>query len=356
MARTGRLHGHVEGALLAVFAAFFALAAHYVPLLGLAAALAAPIPLTIAILRHGLRTGLLAGGLSAALAVLIGGPLPGASVVLGFGPIGLVIGLGIRRRLSVASILTLTTAVALVSLLLSLLVGIVATGIDPRIVIRDVLEQTRRSQQDAIQLYRRLGIDTRQIAQASATMDQVLALAPQILGAMLVILAGVVAVTNYGVTRLVLKRLGVVAPPIPSPVHWRVHPSLMWVYVAGMAFLWIAARRVGPPNLPLATVRQLPPEDLWLIVRTSPSRFPVFEAVGTNLLYLGQFVFVGMGLIAAWVLLERYGAPRWLRWMAITFAFTSPQLAIAVFLLGLADAGFDLRSRWRAAKTAEASM
>ncbi len=72
-----------------------------------------------------------------------------------------------------------------------------------------------------------------------------------------------------------------------------------------------------------------------------------------NLVVLAQAVFSPLGLITGWVLLGRYNVPPWYRWFLIFLAVTSPMLTLVALLLGLADATYDLRSRWR--RTAAAS-
>jgi Mn2+/Fe2+ NRAMP family transporter len=72
-----------------------------------------------------------------------------------------------------------------------------------------------------------------------------------------------------------------------------------------------------------------------------------------NLVMLAQAVFSPLGLITGWVLMERYNVTRWYRWFLIFLAVTSPMLTVVALLVGLADATYDLRSRWR--QTAAAS-
>jgi uncharacterized protein YybS (DUF2232 family) len=186
-------------------------------------------------------------------------------------------------------------------------------------------------------------------------MRQIFEIMPRLIP-MLVVVGGVTtAYVNFEVTRFVLRRFRHPVPALPPLSSWRIPGPVMWALPLGIGLIWLAHAAPVPFDLPGETVRMVPPDDAGAAFYRASSRYPAMETAGLNLTIFTQVIFSMMGLVAAWVLLERYGAPRWLRWMAITFAFTSPQLGIAVFLLGLADAAFDLRTRWRAARVAEAS-
>src|SRR5881397_1969228 len=105
MARPISVRGLTEGAILAALVAVLALAANYVPLVGLAANFLCPIPLAVLMIRHGLRVAALATVVAIAIGSAISGPVTGVLILLGFAPVGLAIGLvcagsGRRRRSS----------------------------------------------------------------------------------------------------------------------------------------------------------------------------------------------------------------------------------------------------------------
>jgi len=76
---------------------------------------------------------------------------------------------------------------------------------------------------------------------------------------------------------------------------------------------------------------------------------PMLETAGFNVAMFMQFAFALQGLIVGWVLMERYRAPAWLRWVVMFFSLTNPLLSLVAFFLGLADSAFLLRERWRTA-------
>src|SRR2546421_5424540 len=98
MARPISVRGLTEGAILAALVAVLALAANYVPLVGLAANFLCPIPLAVLMIRHGLRVAALATVVAIAIGSAISGPVTGVLILLGFAPVGLAIGFGLRRQ------------------------------------------------------------------------------------------------------------------------------------------------------------------------------------------------------------------------------------------------------------------
>jgi len=350
--RTIPVRGLTEGAILAALVALFTVAATVLPVAGIASFYISPIPLTLLVVRHGARVAVLAAVVAALIAAAVGGPLTGLVIILTFAPLGIALGATLRTRRSASTALLVCAAVAAVSLLANLGLTLAISGFNP---VQTTIEAMRQGQENAIRFYTRLGFNREQLEQMSGMMRQVVDLMPRIIP-LLVLIGGVTtAYVNFEVTRFVLRRFGITAPALPPISSWRAPALFLWTLPVGMALVWLANASPAPFQLPEETRRMLPPDDLTAIAWTPTTRYPALQALGLNLSLLAQLVYAMLGLVAAWVLLERYGAPRWLRWMALALAFTSPPLGVAVFFLGLADAAFDLRGRWRAARAAEAS-
>lgn len=147
MARPVPVRGLTEGAVLAVVVAILALMATYIPLAGAAAFFLCPLPLTVLTVRHGLRVALLAAAVATGIGTMVGGILIGSSITLAFAPIGLAMGIGIRRGLSSTGIWLLTAAVAAVSTIASALLALFGIGQDPRRLLAQVVEESVRNQQ-----------------------------------------------------------------------------------------------------------------------------------------------------------------------------------------------------------------
>src|SRR5437899_6038742 len=100
MARPISVRGLTEGAILAALVAVLALAANYVPLVGLAANFLCPIPLAVLMIRHGLRVAALATVVAIAIGSAISGPVTGVLTLRGFAPVCLAMAVALCRQWS----------------------------------------------------------------------------------------------------------------------------------------------------------------------------------------------------------------------------------------------------------------
>jgi uncharacterized protein YybS (DUF2232 family) len=347
------IRGLTESAILAALVALFALAARYMPLVGAASVFICPIPLTIAVVRHGFRAGILSALVAGLIAAMIGGPLTGVAIALTFAPMGIALGAGVRANLPAGRILLLASAVACLSLLANLAITLAVSGVNPYTLTFEGLQQ---GQDAALDLYSRLGVNRGQIEQQLGPYRQFLTLLPRLIPLLVIVGAAGTAYVSFEVTRFVLRRFGYAIAALPPISAWRVPVLLVWLLPLSFVLQLWAQGNPAPLLLPRETLRNLPPDDVAAILRGSSTRFPWMETAGLNITILAQMVFSLMGLVAAWVLLGRYRTPPLLRWLIILMAFSNPVLGAAVFFLGLADAVFDLRGRWRraAGRVAEA--
>jgi uncharacterized protein YybS (DUF2232 family) len=349
--RTIPVRGLTEGAILAALVALFTVAAALLPLAGIASTYISPIPLTILVVRRGIRVAVLGALAAAIISAAIGGPLTGLTIVVTFAPLGITLGAVLRAGRPAGTALLATAAVATLSVVANLALTLVVSGFNP---YTTMIEAMARGQESALAMYRGLGIGSAQLEQASGVMRQIIELMPRLIP-LLIVAGGVsIAYVNFEVTRFVLRRFRLPAPALPPITAWRAPALFLWVLPLGLVLVTVANAAQRPLTLPGATLGRLPADDVAAIARTSATRYPALETAGLNLFILAQMVYGLLGVIATWVLLERYRAPRWLRWTILFVIFSTPQLGLVVFFLGLADAAFDLRGRWRtAARRAE---
>jgi uncharacterized protein YybS (DUF2232 family) len=344
------VRGLTEGAILAAVAAVLALAAHYLPVAGAVAFFLCPLPLAVLVIRQGMRVAVLAAAVAAAVGSLVGGVLIGLSIVVAFAPMGVAMGAAIRRGWSGGAVWALTWGVAVASALASVGVAMVGVGVDPRQVLLQTIEQTRRSQETAVGLYARLGLDTAQVRQAAAQVQQMMDLLPRLLPLLFVLGGATSAYLNLVVGQAVLRRLRIAAvPSLPPASAWRVPSWFLWTLPAGLALQMAALAAPVPVQVPPAVLQRLPVDDVRAVLAQSVTRYPVLETAGLNLTLFATVVFSGLGLITGWVLMDRYRLPWWYRVVVFVLAVGTPLLSVAVLVLGLADAAFDLRTRWRPA-------
>lgn len=338
------VRGLTEGAVLAALVALFAIAARYFPVFSFVSILVCPLPLTLLVIRQGLRVALLAAAVSAVIGAMVAGPLTGAAILISFAPVGIVIGLGVRQGRSATAIVFAGSMAAIISSVVNLGLLLAIADVNPFTQMFQAMEQ---GLENAVRVNERLGFDRGQTEQFVAQMRLALELLPRVVPLLLVIGGVFSAWATYQFGRFALRRLGQHLPALPPLSTWRVPGWFLWAVPLGAVLVWYARSSPVPPTVPDHTLRMLPPGDVAAIFRTVVSRYPLVEAVGLNLSVLGQMVFSLLGLVVAWVLMARYRLPSWLRWFIIMYAFFIPLLGLASFVLGLADAAFNLRQRWR---------
>lgn len=315
--RTVSVRGLSEGAILAALVALLAVAARYVPVLGLAAGLVCPLPLAALVIRHGLRVGILAATVAALIGGIIAGPLVSAAILLAFGPLGITLGIGVAREWSAARIVLAGSVVGTAGLSASLGITLALGGVNPYLVM---IESMRQSQQFSAQFYAGLGVPPDQIERASGQMRQIIDLLPRLIPALIAIGGISTAYLNVVIGRAVLGRFGYRLPQLSPMREWSIPGPVMWLFVVGFALM------------------------AW-----GGTLSPSLQSAGLNLTALSQMAFAVQGLIVGWVLMERYHVVGWLRWIPIILALTNPLFSLAAFFLGLADSAFFLRERWRTA-------
>jgi len=343
MATRFSVRGLTEGAVLAALVALFAVAARYFPVFSFVSILVCPLPLTLLVIRQGLRVALLAAAVSAAIAAMVAGPLTGAAILISFAPLGIVIGLGVRQQRSAGAILLTGSIAATISAVVNLGLLLLIADINPFTQMFQAMEQ---GLENAVRVNERLGIDSGQTAQFVAQMRVALDLLPRAVPLVLVIGGVFSAWATYQVGRLALRKLGQHVPALPAVSTWRVPAWFLWVVPLSAVLVWYARAATVPVTIPAQTLALLPPDDQAAVVNAAVSRYPIVETIGLNFSLLGQMVFSLLGLVVAWVLMGRYRLPSWLRAFIIMYAFFIPLLGLIAFVLGLADTAFNLRGRW----------
>lgn len=314
-ARGIRTQGLTEGAILAALAAVFAVATRYLPIVGIATALLCPLPLAVLVIRHGFRVAAIAAVVATLVAAMLAGPIVGLAILIGFGPMGLVLGIGARRGWPAARTVLVGGLVSFASTVLNYL-GLLGGA---RISLAEMQQTMERSMEMSAGLYARLGMSQAQIDAAAAQLGAVARLLPYMLPAMLVFGAVFAAWMNYEVGRRVLDRFGYRWPPLPPVRTWRVPAPAIWTLPIGF---------------------------LLLAYGGQPGAHPWLQSIGMSLTLTAQMVFSFQGLVVGWVVLGNYGFGRFAQVVAVIMVFTIPVLGIVVLALGLLDSALMIRDRW----------
>jgi uncharacterized protein YybS (DUF2232 family) len=297
----------VQVLVLAALTVTLFAAARYVPALGLVVSLLAPTPILLATLRYGLRTGLLALGLSTLFLALLFGSFQSTLFVAEYGVMALVMAEAIRRQWSVEKTLLASTALpsvatgAVLTLLMSsvdLNLGTVKQHFEEGLsrALQQLLSEGSGPSEEAFRTH---------IQEAFSTVVQ-------LLPALFVLSTAAGALLNYGVVRILWRRLEG-QPPLPEMklAQWQAPEVCIWVLIAsGIGSL-----------MPISGM----------------------QIVGLNMLLLVGLVYLVQGLGVMVFYLNRSSVPPILRSLAYVMLVIQPLLLLGVAAFGLFDLWFDFR-------------
>lgn len=314
-ARRIRTQGLTEGAILAALVALFAVATRYLPLVGIATALLCPLPLAVLVIRHGFRVAAVAAIVATLVGAMLAGPLVGLAILVSFGPIGLVLGIGARRGWPAVRTVLAGGVVSFVATVLNYL-GLMGGA---RVSMDEMASTMERSVEMSVGLYARMGLPQAQIEAATAQMREVARLMPYLLPAILAFGALFAAWLNYEVGRRVLDRFGYRLPVLPPVRTWRVPVAGIWLLLLGY---------------------------LLMALGSQPGAHAALQSAGWSVMLGMQAVFSLQGIVAGWVILGNYGFGRFAQAMAVMLAVAVPALGVVAFLLGILDTALRVRERW----------
>lgn len=228
--RAGATRALVEGALLAAVAAVLLLVVGYVPLGGFLVFLA-PTPVVVAVVRHGLRLGVLVALTTALLLIGFLGPLPAAMVGVFLAGIGLPLGIGVRRGSAPQTTIALTAAGFAAVFAVSIGASLLLMGINPLHELLRAYQESVRLGQD---LMARLGLPEAAREQQRAMWEATLELLRRLLPAVVVSSAFAGAFFTYLGAGAVLGRLGHAVPELPPFARWRLPAWASWAFLAAV--------------------------------------------------------------------------------------------------------------------------
>jgi uncharacterized protein YybS (DUF2232 family) len=297
----------VHTLVLAALAVTLFAAAKYVPVLGILVSLLAPAPLLLVALRHGLRSGLLALGLSILSLTLLFGSLQSTVFFAEYGVMALAMSEAIRRQWSVEKTLFISTilpsvasGVVVALLLLSVDVNLDAVKQhfedDLSQALQQLMTEGGALNEDALRTYVQEGFRT----------------VVQLLPALFVLSTAAGALLNYGVVRIVWRRLEGQPPLLEGNLmQWKAPEFCVWVLiVSGVC---------------------------------SFASLPGMRIAGLNVLLLVSLVYLVQGLGIMVFYLNKAWVPSIFRSLAYIFLVIQPLLLLGVAAFGLFDLWCDFR-------------
>ncbi|MDD4836254.1 MAG: YybS family protein [Dethiosulfovibrio sp.] len=302
----------VESSLLTGMAVVLFLAARYLPVAGIVLSLLCPAPLVILGLRHRPKMSFVGLVVATAIVALLTGPASAISFCLGFGVLGVGLGILASRLDQAVDIMLYGVVVSLVSKLALMVVLTKMTGVNP---FDPDVDQIRATMEKVFSMY-----GGQDLSSVKEQVEQTIKAIPLMFPAMLTMASAVDCLLSYWVSRKVLARIGgIVLPSLPPFAQWRFPKSLLWAFAFSMVILLFEGSL----------------------------RDPLLSRVGLNLRLLISMMFMIQGLSLTWDYMEYRSLSRFWR---ITLAFLIvfiPILSQIAVVLGLTDVWANIRTRYR---------
>ncbi|MCW1836913.1 YybS family protein [Bacillus xiamenensis] len=301
----------VEGAIMISIFAVMTLFYLYVPLLSILFCLAAPIPIILYIIRHGLKKGIAAGAIGIVISFLIGSinGLMSAPILIAVG-----IGMGVfySRRQPGNAIITgaliylfsfLIYFVVSVQLFQIDILGAAKESIDQMMpMVESVLKQSGASEQDI----------AKQLKQFRELQDTALSALP----VTLLIFVTLVSFVNHWFVRPLLKRFVPDMPVLKKFKDMRLPKSMVWYYLLTLLLMLIQSEKGS---------------FLWLV-----------QTSAFQILYILVLI---QGFSFIFYYCHEKNISKVVPIFAIVLTILFPPIGVVVRIIGIADIGFELRDK-----------
>ncbi|ADE57536.1 MULTISPECIES: YybS family protein [Aminobacterium] len=308
----------VESSLLVGLAVVLFLAAQFLPVVGIVFSFLCPAPLVVMGLRHDIKKALLGVAVATGLITIFMGPIGALFFILGFGVLGVGLGILAKRFTRGVEIILYGILLSLGSKLLLMVIASKVMGVNP-FSIDPVEVETMFNKIFAF--YAGKGLSPETIESMKQQVMMSLKIIPLVFPALLTLAASVDCYLSYVISSAVIRRVGSgVLPPLPPFSNWRFPKSIFWALLVSMVFSMVGMQQ-GQTSL-------------------------LFR-MGMNLKLLVNIIFLLQGLSVIWYYLSLKGIGAVVKWIALLLIVFIPFLSNVSLILGVADMWFDFRSRIR---------
>jgi len=306
----------VESSLLVALAVVLFLASYVLPVVGMVFAFLCPAPLVVLGLRHNLARALLGLAVATILVSLFVGISGAFFFVLSFGVLGVGLGFLSKRYRNSVEIILYGVLISLGGKLLLMIVLAKLTGVNPF----DVRPEEMMSIIDKVaSIYNNVGMSEEALNTARAQMAATLEVIPKIFPALLIMASAVDCFLSYGVSRLVLCRLGSnELPPIRPFGRWSFPKSIFWVFLLSGVLIFMGFRGSFPE---------------------------LFLRIGLNLRLLSSGLLMLQGLSVFWFYMSYKKVKKVIRLVLLGIVVLFPLLTQIILILGIIDMWIDLRAK-----------
>ena len=310
--RNSRVQPMVEGGILSAVAILFALISVYIPFLGAFVNLIWPVPIILLGVRHGYKWSLMATVVAGILIAILLHPLHAVGVAVGFGLTGIALGHCFRQNFSPVKSVLIGAVASLLSKIIVLSISSAVLGINP---LADHSEAMSRAVEQAVNIYRTLGLKEEDLAKVTENLNNVLGMMKLIFPAAFAMASVVDTYLNFIVARAVLRKLGHRIDAFPKFTQWSFSPKILYAFIVSVLLLYWGKSRE------------------WEMVATA----------GLNLQVACSMLLMLQGLSVVFFYGEKHQVPKFLRWILVFMVFTNGPIMQAVVFAGAFDIALDFR-------------
>ncbi|MGG0526436.1 YybS family protein [Bacillus pumilus] len=301
----------VEGAIMISIFSVMTLFYLYVPLLSIIFFLAAPIPIILYTIRHGLKKGIAAGAIGIVISFLIGSinGLMTAPILIA---VGLGMGVFYSRRQPGNAIIA-GALIYLFSFLISFVVSVQLFQVDIMSVAKESIEQMIPMLESSL---KQSGASEQDIAKQLKQFREMKDAALSALPVALLIGVTLLAFVNHWFVKPLIKRFVKDMPVLKKFKDMRLPKSMVWYYLLTMLLMLIQTEKGSFLSLVQTSAFQI----LFILVLIQGFSF-IFYYCHEKSISKAVPVF------------------------AIVLGVLYPPIGVIVRIIGIADIGFDLREK-----------
>lgn len=231
----------MEGSLLAALTAIMGIF-YNIPILNVLT-LFWPVPIIIIGFRHGFRVSILSSIVASAVVALITTPITGLILLLTYALPGSLMGLLMRRKVSIYLNLLICGAVLAVAAILETILGL-QIAMDKSFieligsfgsVINNMYDQAYNELVSMLSTYRKFGIDEETIQLMISYVDDAVAFAKVVIPTLAITTGIAAAFVNFEVVRLILRRTGYYIEGVKRFPEWKLEGKAKAI-VLGLTF------------------------------------------------------------------------------------------------------------------------
>ncbi|MED1479334.1 YybS family protein [Bacillus altitudinis] len=301
----------VEGAIMISIFAVMTLFYLYVPLLAIIFFMAAPIPIILYTIRHGLKKGIAAGAIGIVISFLIGSinGLLSAPMLIAVG-----VGMGVfyRRRQPGQAIIT-GALIYLFSFLIYFVVSVQLFQVDILGVAKESIDQIMPMVESTL---KQSGATDQDIAKQLKQFREMQDTALNSLPVALLIFVTLMSFVNHWFVRPLIKRFVPDMPALKKFKDMRLPKSMVWYYLLTLLLMLIQPEKGSFLSLVQTSAFQI----LFILVLIQGFSFIFYYCHEKN---ISKVVPI----------------------FAVVLTILFPQIGVIVRIIGIADIGFDLREK-----------